>query len=149
MDQDEADAMLMQDLKRNRSWRVPMYAGLVVSGIFVTVDPSELVAQQVSHLVSILWAVGMIVSAAICLYGAVTDKWIGEYTGIPLLASVLMLYGGSAILATGTGGLLIAGYGLTMVSFSCGLVARWFDVRKVKQNAGGAGKGKGSASGDR
>lgn len=128
---------MLRRMRRERLFRFFMYAGLVVSGIFATMYPSELVANQVAHVVVRAWATGMILSAATCLYGAYTDKWIGEYSGIPLLASVLGLYGLSAILSGDQG--FVIGLGFVILSFSAGLIARWFDVRKIKHEAVGDG----------
>lgn len=128
----------MHEITLRRGWRIPMYAGLVVSGVFATIDPSRLVIRQVSFVVAILWAVAMIVSALICLFGALTDRWIGEYTGLPLLASVLALYGGSALLSySAETGFVILAYGAVVISFSFGLMARWVDVKLVKKASAG------------
>lgn len=112
-----------------------MYLGLVLSGIFATIDPSRLVTEQVPPIVPVLWAVGMALSATCCLIGSLTDMWIGEYTGIPLLGAVLGLYGVSAVLAAGPGNLILTAYGCVVLSFAFGLGARWTDVRSIKQNA--------------
>jgi hypothetical protein len=142
---------IILDMKRRRNLRIPMYAGLVASGIFAVVDPSELVSMQVSRLVAVVWSLAMIVSAGMCLYGSVTDKWIGEYSGLPLLASVLALYGGSAMLSVEEGGFIILAYGLAMISFAFGLCARWKDVRLIKHHseAGGPERNGGEAGGNR
>lgn len=112
--------------------RAAMYFGLVLSGIFATFSPSSLVEEQVGTFVVTLWAVSMMISAAICLYGSITDRWIGEYTGIPLLAMVLALYGLSAILAAGRDSVPLFAYGLVVISFSFGLIARWRDLEAIK-----------------
>jgi len=127
--------MLLKKMDKARTWRVAMYAGLVASGVFAFLDPSELITQQVSLLIANVWAVCMSLSSAICLYGAVTDKWIGEFTGLPLLIAVAALYGGSSILSFNGDNYIIIAYGLTMLSFSAGLGARWNDVRKIRANA--------------
>jgi len=121
-----------------------MYGGLILSGIFAAIDPSRLVTEQISALMALLWAVAMSVSAAICFYGSLTDQWIGEFTGIPLLASVLALYGGSAVLSSEDEGLVLLAYGLVVLSFAAGLIARWRDVREIKNNATDMGTGKGA-----
>lgn len=135
------DELMFRRMRRERLFRFFMYLGLVVSGIFATLYPSELVADQVVSVVVRFWATGMVLSAAICLYGALTDKWIGEFSGIPLLASVIAMYGLSAIFSGGEG--FVIGLGFVILSFSAGLVARWFDVRKIKRQAVGDGREEG------
>jgi len=131
----EGDALL-KAVTINRSWRIPQYTGLVMSGTFLLIEPSTLVVEQVTRFVAVAWAVGMIFSACVCLYGAFTDKWIGEYAGLPLLASVIAFYGVSAIVSTQPGGGLVRiAFGIVLLSFASGLVARWRDVRSVRKFA--------------
>lgn len=127
---------IFRDLKIRRMGRVLMYAGLAVSGVLATIFPSKLVSDEVTHVVATIWAVCMIVSALICLYGAVTDRWIGEYTGLPLLASVLALYGGSALAASDSESLPLLAYGILVLSFAFGLSSRWKDVSEIKKASG-------------
>lgn len=134
-DYEKADRMLLKKMDKARVMRIFMYGALVPSGVFAFLDPSKLVTEQVSYIVANAWAVCMVVSAGICLYGAITDKWIGEFTGLPLLVAVVALYGGSSILSYNEGKFILIAYGLTMVAFACGLLARWNDVRKIRANA--------------
>lgn len=131
----ESGDELVKKMTRQRYWRVPMYLTLVMSGVFVTLDPSELVAQQAEHYITLAWAWGMIFSSLICLYGAFTDRWIGEYAGLPLLATVLFIYGLVAMLAANFDNLILMGIGGVMVAFAFGLGARWLDVRLVMLSA--------------
>lgn len=131
----DSPAVILKELKVRRTGRILMYLGLSISGILTTLFPSRLVEDQVGGPVVLCWSLGMLVSALTCFYGAVTDKWIGEYTGIPLLASVLGLYGLSALAASDSHSLAILAYGLIVVSFASGLVARWRDLQVVKKAA--------------
>lgn len=126
-----------------RGLRGLMYLGLIFSGIFITLDPSELVARQVSDTVAYFWSISMALSALICACGAITDRWIGEFTGLPLLISVLAFYGISAILAYNVSGFLVVGYGLTMIAFALGLIGRYRDVRKIRVQASRGTEGEG------
>lgn len=121
-----------------RWWRGLMYVCFTASGVFASVAPSRLVTEEVGSTVALCWALCMIVSSLICLYGPVTDRWIGEYAGIPLLAAVVALYGLSAIFDVDWGNVetyILVAYGLTVCGLSAGLSARWLDVRAIK-NAG-------------
>lgn len=112
-----------------------MYLGLVISGALTFFYPSDLVDNQVGGVVVALWSASMVISALLCLVGSILDKWLGEYSGIPLLASVLGLYALSAILGAGVGSFTLLAYGLVVLSFVLGLVARWKDVRAVKRTS--------------
>jgi hypothetical protein len=110
-----------------------MYSSLVLSGIFLMFDPSRIVTLAVPSWVGQAWTICMVASALICLYGAVTDRWLGEYTGIPLLASVMLMYGGSALSVAKDepNNTTLIGFGLILVGFGCGLWARWKDVETL------------------
>lgn len=124
----------MRDLSVRRMGRIAMYGGLVASGTLLIFYPSQLVDSQVSHVIGLSWSISMVISSFICFVGSVTDRWIGEYAGIPLLASVIALYGISAF-AGADGSLTLVAFGLLITSFAAGLAARWQDVRAIKHVA--------------
>ena len=115
-----------------RFWRGVKYALLVASGIFAAIAPSKLVTEEVGSSIALVWAIAMSISSAVCFYSPLTDKWIGEFTGIPLLAAVIALYGFSAIADANDQGLILMAYGLTVLAFACSLSARWLDVLAIK-----------------
>lgn len=142
----ESDKMaekLLKDIDSSRHWRSAMYLGLVFSGICFSIDPSRAVSEQVSGLVAIVWGVAITVSAAICLWGALTDMWIGEYTGIPLLSAALFMAGLAAFFGFEKGGPFIVGYGILMVSFSLGLLSRRSTLKSIKNASNGGEVDKG------
>jgi hypothetical protein len=118
-----------------RILRSIMYSALVLSGIFATLAPASLIVDQTSKEIAIAWSVLMIISSGICLFGSLTDRWIGEYTGLPLLVSVLVFYSVVAILSYNTGGYIVVAYGLAFIAFAFGLIERWNDVRKIRLSA--------------
>jgi len=126
----------LRGLMRRRITRVVMYVGLFLAGLITTIYPSSLVIDQVGGVVVIFWSVSMMFSSALCAYGSFTDRWIGEYSGIPLLASVLALYGISAITSSVKidSGPLLA-YGVVVLAFASGLAARWKDVSDIKKTS--------------
>lgn len=120
--------------------RICKYAGLVVAGVFLTISPAPLVRDQVSVHVQYMFSICLTISAAMCLWGSVTDRWLGEYGGIFLLTSTMWFYGGTAALAwwpyrEHKEALYIAGFSLILISFGFSLLARWKDVRRVKLQA--------------
>lgn len=130
---DAAAEELLRGLTVRRIGRVIMYFLLTGAGVMTTLYPSDIVKAQVGGNVVVAWSVAMTISAAICLYGAITDRWIGEYTALPLLGSVLGLYGFSVILASDSDSLPRFAFGLIVLSYASGLAARWKDVREIKK----------------
>lgn len=120
---------------RYRRVRAVMYALLVVAGVCAVIFPSKLVQDQVGGVVVFVWSACIVVSAGGAFYGAATDKWIGEYSGLPLLSISLGLYSISAILGAGLNPSPLFAYGLVVAAFSVGLYARWLDVRDEKRRA--------------
>jgi hypothetical protein len=120
-----------------RLGRVLMYLSLVASGSVASVYPSQLVLYQTNGKVGLFWALCLAVSAAICLYGSATDRWIGEYTGIPLLSTTMIFYGLIALKSAGHDGYTGAlyAYGFLILGFAFGLIARWRDVQLIKKHA--------------
>lgn len=161
MDIDDA-GRLVAGLSVRRLGRVAMYSGLFLSGVFLIISPSELVAGEVSHIVDRAWSISMVISSLTCLAGSLTDRWFGEYAGIPLLASVIAFYGLAAMLSADIevnwvslfwivsvpqlyGSLTLVAFSLLILSFSGGLWARWMDVRSIKNGAEAVGRENGGA----
>lgn len=123
-------------MNEKRQERTAMYAGLVLSGFLTGFFPSTVVTAQVNLPITYTWSACMIASASLCLYGSITDKWIGEFSGIPLLASVLTFYAGAiGFSAYDDRNLIVLAFGLILFSFALGLMARWQDVRVIKRQA--------------
>lgn len=145
MDQGE---VLLSRSGKLRLLRGMMYAGLAISGILATMDKSSIVVAQVSFTVAILWSVAMAVSAVICLAGAITDRWIGEFSGLPLLVAVIAMY---SIAAVGSAwenkDLFHLAFGFFAFSYGVGLAARWEDVRSIKKAASEGGANEEGRSG--
>lgn len=123
---------------RNRQFeRAFMYAGLMFSGVFLTLSPSAFIVHKVSLPVQYFWSGGMVLGAAVCCWGAITDRWLGEFSGIFMLIGTLWFYGGMAFLAwrLNSSDYTVLGFSFILVSFGFGLLARWQEVRRVKQQA--------------
>lgn len=142
------DEQILSELYVRRFGRVLMYSGLVLSGVFLIIEPSQLTVEQVGKVWALAWAVGIIIGAVISLYGAIRDEWIGEFSGIPLLAAALGMYGLSALAGVDDSGVtnyVLLAFGFIVLSFTAGLCARWRDVQNimrlslhgVNQNKGG------------
>jgi len=113
-----------------------MYLGLLGSGIFSVIEPPILIESQATAVVTSVWAFLMVGSAAGCLYGSVSDRWIGEYSALPLLFSSLGYFGFTVLIsAFERDSVPVLAYALTILAFTSGLVARWRDVQVIKSQA--------------
>lgn len=103
--------------------------------------------QAATGWVVYLWAAFLLAGGALCAYGAVTDRWIGEYTGLPLISSAFGVY--AVVLVLG------AAVRTTAAALAFGAVAlvlldRWYDVNRVRVAAtdqaehGGGDRGTGT-----
>jgi hypothetical protein len=113
-----------------------MYAFLVASGVILWIWPTSIVEDRVGHVWGVIWAIDLTLSAVACLVGSFYDRWIGEYGFLPMLYAVLILYGLSAVIqAFETSSKPLLAFGLIILSFSSGLIARWQDVKDIKMSA--------------
>ena len=76
-----------------------------------------------------------IVGGALSGFGAITDRWYGEYCGLPLLASVFGVYGiGALALARANQWTSLAG-GFAFLAIAVLFCARWAQVGGVRRAA--------------
>jgi hypothetical protein len=119
-----------------RYTRAVMYLSLILSGILTLFIPFESIETEVGRTAAYAWAVSLSLSSIICAWGALTDRWIGEYVGLPLLTMVFFIHALSILITSGAeGNLPLAVYGLLIFAFTCGLSARWRDVQCIKWEA--------------
>lgn len=118
---------------RRRVARVLAYSLWVIAGILLTASPSEIIAGNTSGYIVYVWAIFMMVGGIFSFIGAATDRWIGEYTGLPLVISTLWLYGGILTVASFTGefSYVRLAIGLLFVSFGLKALGRWQDIRDL------------------
>lgn len=126
-------------MKRRRVRRIERvfgYACIVFSGVFFTFEPSNVVAQVVSPWVETAFSTGMIFGGLACFAGSASDRWVGEYGGIPLLSSVVFLYAATSFAAAfegdGRSRIVLLGFGCIMAAYGWSLIGRWKDVRDIK-----------------
>ena len=119
-----------------RGGRILAYLFLAAAGGLATFGPPTLIEDQVEGWVVMAWSISLIISSISCLYGAVSDRWIGEFSGLPLLYTVLGFFG--IVLFTAareTGNVPLYAYSFTILALASKLYARWQDVRLVKHQA--------------
>lgn len=84
------------------------------------------------------WDAFLLVGGVLSLFGAITDRWVGEYTGLPLLGAVFAIYGVAALaaaVATDRPSSYAGGFALTAIA---GLIAgRWRELVVVRRTAMG------------
>ncbi len=114
-----------------RSTRVMAYVMWTVAGLVSFYIPVISIRSTTSWLVYV-WGFFLITGGLLCTYGSLTDKWIGELIGLPLLSSAFAVWFvvlGLAFTTSGTVGSLTFG-GITAY-----LLARWRDVGIVSKEA--------------
>jgi hypothetical protein len=79
-----------------------------------------------------MWALFLLVGGLLCGYGAVTDRWIGELAGLPLISSAWGVYFVVLALSRTVSGAAAA---LAFGAVALILLARWQDVSKVRREA--------------
>lgn len=109
--------------------RILAYAALVISGVASLLHPPASVQASAGFQLTIYtWATILVLSSVICLIGAVTDRWVGEYMGlIPLGLSAAVF----AISAMSRGVSGIAG-GAFLFGFFWLLASRWQEVALLR-----------------
>jgi hypothetical protein len=104
---------------------------MAAAGVGGAAVPTPSVQQATGSLVY-LWAAFLAVGGSVSALGAVTDRWIGEYTGLPLLWAAWGVY--SVVLATLLSpASLVAALALAAVGLL--LYSRWRDVALVRWEA--------------
>ncbi len=111
--------------------RVAGYVMMAAAGAVAFAIPVRSIESSTGWLVY-LWAAFLLVGGLLCGYGAVTDRWIGELLGLPLISSAFGVYFVVLGLAFTVPGAAIS---LVFGAISLFLLARWRDISIVRQEA--------------
>lgn len=123
---------LLLSFTHRRISRVIMYLLLFVGSVFSIFAPSELLLQETSSGLAKTWSVLFAVAAVSCFVGSLMDRWFVEYVMIPLLGSIMIVFGIALLVsAVSNQTPLIVPYALFFSAFSFGLLARWRDVQSL------------------
>lgn len=80
-----------------------------------------------------VWAALMVAGGVASAWGAVTDRWLGEYVGLwPLICTFLVF--GIAAFGSNRGPVAYAG-GFCLTAFAAWLVGRWRDTALIRREA--------------
>lgn len=114
-----------------RGVRVAGYTMMAGAGGVAFAIPVSSIRDTTGWLVY-LWATFLLVGGILAGLGALTDRWIGELTGLPLISSAFAVYFVVLVLARTVPG---AAAGLAFGAVALVLIARWQDVSQVRQEA--------------
>lgn len=129
-----SDEAILRHVTIRRWSRVGMYLSLSASGFSSVLYPSLLVSDQVGKGTVVLLSAVVAGGGLVACGGSASDRWIVEFTILPILLSGLAVFGVSAILASQQQEAYpLLAYGLLLIAFSLGLFARWRDVRAVSR----------------
>lgn len=117
--------------KPRRVVRVAGYSMMAAAGGVAFAIPVSSIQATTGWLVY-LWATFLLVGGILSGLGAVTDRWIGELAGLPLISSAFAVYFVVLVLARTVSG---AAAGLAFGAVALFLGARWQDVSKIRQEA--------------
>jgi hypothetical protein len=111
--------------------RLVGYVMMAAGGGVAFAIPVRSIESKTGWLVY-LWAAFLLIGGLACAYGAVTDRWIGELVGLPLISSAFGVYFVVLGLAFTIPGAAIA---LVFGAIALILLARWRDISRVRQEA--------------
>jgi hypothetical protein len=117
--------------QRRRGVRVVSYTMMAAAGGVAFAIPVSSIQATTGWLVY-LWATFLLVGGVLCGLGALTDRWIGELAGLPLISSAFAVYFVVLVLARTAAG---AAAGLAFGAVALVLIARWQDVSQIRQEA--------------
>lgn len=112
--------------------RAAAYVAVSGAGIVAVIyPPVSLTAADLSPVAQGGWAILMAISAGFCAWGAIWERWAGEYVGLIPLASVAVVFG-IASLSRGTAGWT---GGLFLIGFFWIMISRWQEVALLRAEA--------------
>lgn len=107
------------------------YILFALAGSAAIVWPAPTVAAATGWLVYV-WATWLAVGGMAAAIGAVTDRWIGEYAGLPLLFTAFGVY---ALVVASSGRLTSLAGAFALGAIAAKLIARWQDTGEVRREA--------------
>lgn len=117
--------------RRRRAVRVAGYMMMAAGGALAYAIPVTSIQASTGWLVYV-WASFLLAGGILSGYGALTDRWIGEFLGLPLISSAFAVYFVVLALARTVSGAAAA---LAFGAVSLFLWARWQDVSTIRQEA--------------
>lgn len=111
---------------------------MAAAGVAAVVWPAPSVATATNGIAFLLytWDAFLLIGGLLSLFGAFTDRWVGESLGLPLLFAVFATYGVAAFAAAYASGhpsSLAGGFALSSIAFM--IAGRWREVNAVRRSA--------------
>lgn len=110
-----------------RWFRTTSYFLMFSAGVLLFFAPEVL-----ADLGAVGWVMTgfLTLGGGLSLYGAITEKWVGEFLGIPLLASSFTVFGAISTIPTFMEAPYISGANFALlVAVALSLLARWREVK--------------------
>jgi hypothetical protein len=111
--------------------RVTGYLMMAAGGGVAFAIPVSSIKASTGPLVFV-WATFLLIGGALCAYGSVTGRWIGELIGLPLISSAFGVYFVVLALSRTVSGAAAA---LAFGAIALILLGRWQDVSMIRQEA--------------
>lgn len=113
------------------------YLLMALAGIAAVAYPAPSVKSVTAtiDLFLYVWDAFLIIGGLCSCFGAVTDRWIGEYLGLPLLSSVFAVYGIAALYIGGSSRPTSLAGGCALLSIAMLIIGRWREVSVVRKSA--------------
>lgn len=122
-------------LVASRIARGTQYVGLTAAGAWLMTTPTALLHTAMGTVVY-GWALFLVLGGTLCTLGTATKLWIGEFTGLVLLMTANLTWGLALIQA----GQSSAKYGIVLVAWFCGLLARELEIFNTARTAAKIGR---------
>lgn len=117
----------------NRRWAYAAgYLLMAVAGIFAGIWPSPNVsnAAAANQYLVLTWDAFLVLGGLFSSIGAVTERWLGEYVGLPLLGSVFAVYGLASFASPNRAAFAA---GAVFLAIALLITSRWLDVSYARR----------------
>ncbi len=113
------------------------YTLMAAAGVFAFFFPARSVQSATGPLdaLLVLWSIFLFVGGVTSALGSYTDRWLGEYVGLPLLAAVFGVYGVGALALARPGMWTVLAGGFAFVAIALVFMGRWAEVAHVRVEA--------------
>lgn len=111
--------------------RIVGYGLFTAAGAATLLWPAPNVSAATGWL-AYVWAGFLAAGGMLSAGGAITDRWIGESVGLPLLIAAFAVY---AVIIAASGRLTSIAGALVLAGIGAALAARWQDIAGVRREA--------------
>ena len=120
-------------------WRVTAYALMALAGLLLLFSP--LLAEELGYI-AVAMSGFLLVGGLSSMIGAITERWAGEFMGIPLLSSSFAVFGIISTIGAINEAPFVAGANFCLlIAVSATLFARWREVKAVYRMTVHLGRG--------